>query len=76
MREFLETQWKADLSRDDTVALAVKSLLEVVQSGEQNIDLVLMDGFGSVRVRRFVLSLQAPGRRGLYAHAFDSMRSN
>ncbi|GAA6007960.1 proteasome core particle subunit alpha 4 [Rhodotorula paludigena] len=49
VREFLETQWKADLSQDDTVALAVKSLLEVVQSGEQNIDLVLMDGFGSVR---------------------------
>ncbi|GAA6035556.1 hypothetical protein JCM8097_000314 [Rhodosporidiobolus ruineniae] len=49
VREFLERQWKEDLDQDQTVQLAVKSLLEVVQSGAKNIDLAVMDGFGSVR---------------------------
>ncbi|BGP28162.1 20S proteasome subunit alpha 4 [Rhodotorula toruloides] len=49
VREFLEKNWKADMSKDETVQLAVKSLLEVVQTGAKNIDLAVMDGFGSVR---------------------------
>lgn len=51
MREFLEKQYKPDLSADETVQLAVKALLEVVPTGAANIDLAVMDGFGSVRVR-------------------------
>ncbi|GAA5833498.1 hypothetical protein JCM11251_003512 [Rhodosporidiobolus azoricus] len=49
VREFLEKNWKADMDKDETVQLAVKSLLEVVQTGARNIDLALMDGHGSVR---------------------------
>ncbi|GAA5973410.1 hypothetical protein JCM21900_003124 [Sporobolomyces salmonicolor] len=49
VREFLEKNWKADMSNDETVQLAVKSLLEVVQTGAKNIDLAVMDGFGKVR---------------------------
>lgn len=51
VREFLEKNWKADMSRDQVIQLAVKSLLEVVQTGAKNIDLAVMDGFGKVRVR-------------------------
>ncbi|GAA5940837.1 hypothetical protein JCM3775_006827 [Rhodotorula graminis] len=49
VREFLEKQYKADLSTDETIQLAVKALLEVVPTGAANIDLAVMDGFGSVR---------------------------
>ncbi|POY71604.1 putative Proteasome endopeptidase complex [Rhodotorula taiwanensis] len=49
VREFLEKNWKADMSRDQVIQLAVKSLLEVVQTGAKNIDLAVMDGFGKVR---------------------------
>lgn len=51
VREFLEKNWKADMKRDEVIQLAVKSLLEVVQTGAKNIDLAVMDGFGKVRVR-------------------------
>ncbi|KAI8909751.1 putative PRE6-20S proteasome subunit [Gorgonomyces haynaldii] len=43
VREFLEQNYKPDMSRDDTVKLAVRSLLEVVQTGAKNIDIVVMD---------------------------------
>ncbi|GAA5887048.1 hypothetical protein JCM6882_009430 [Rhodosporidiobolus microsporus] len=49
VREFLEKNWKAEMDKDDTIQLAVKSLLEVVQAGVKNIDLAVMDGYGSVR---------------------------
>jgi len=49
VREFLEKNWKADLTKDETVRIAVKSLLEVVQTGAKNIDLALMEGYGKVR---------------------------
>ncbi|GAA5877628.1 hypothetical protein JCM3774_005363 [Rhodotorula dairenensis] len=49
VREFLEKNWKADMNRDEVIQLAVKSLLEVVQTGAKNIDLAVMDGFGKVR---------------------------
>lgn len=51
VREFLEKNWKADMDRGEVIQLAVKSLLEVVQTGAKNIDLAVMDGFGKVRVR-------------------------
>lgn len=51
MREFLEKNYKEDASTADTIKLAVKSLLEVVQTGAKNIDMAVMDGHGSVRVR-------------------------
>lgn len=48
VREFLEKNWKADAERADTIKLAVRSLLEVVQTGAKNIDLAVMDGHGKV----------------------------
>lgn len=38
------------MSDDEAIKLAVKSLLEVVQTGAKNIDLAVMEGFGKVRV--------------------------
>ncbi|KAG0655585.1 Proteasome subunit alpha type-4 [Rhodotorula mucilaginosa] len=49
VREFLEKNWKANMDRSEVIQLAVKSLLEVVQTGAKNIDLAVMDGFGKVR---------------------------
>ncbi|GAA5986873.1 hypothetical protein JCM5350_000348 [Sporobolomyces pararoseus] len=49
VREFLEKNWKPELSNSETIQLAVKSLLEVVQTGAKNIDLAVMEGFGKVR---------------------------
>ena len=44
-REFLEKNYEENLSREDTIKLAVKSLLEIVQTGAKNIDIaVLADG--------------------------------
>lgn len=49
VREFLEKQWKADLSVEETIRLTVKSLLEVVQTGAKNIDLAIVEGYGKIR---------------------------
>lgn len=42
MREFLERNYKEDMDREQTIRLAVKSLLEVVQTGAKNIEVALM----------------------------------
>eukprot|EP00842_Homolaphlyctis_polyrhiza_P001837 jgi/Hompol1/2654/HPOL_002998-RA len=42
VREFLEKNYKEDMNRDETVKLAIKSLLEVVQTGAKNIEIVVM----------------------------------
>lgn len=42
VREFLERNHKPDMDRDDTVKLAIKSLLEVVQTGAKNIEIAIM----------------------------------
>ncbi|GAA95612.1 uncharacterized protein L969DRAFT_92742 [Mixia osmundae IAM 14324] len=49
VREFLEKNWKKDLNKDNTIKLAVKSLLEVVQTGAKNIDLAIIEGHGKIR---------------------------
>lgn len=49
VREFLEKNWKPDQTTEEGIKLAVKSLLEVVQTGAKNIDLAVMEGFGKVR---------------------------
>ena len=46
----MEKNHKDDLSRDDAVKLAVKSLLEVVQTGAKNIEISVMEGYGKVTV--------------------------
>jgi 20S proteasome subunit alpha 4 len=42
VREFLEKNHKDDLSEDDAVKLAIKALLEVVQTGAKNIEVAVM----------------------------------
>lgn len=50
MREFLEKNYTENLERADTIKLAVKSLLEVVQTGAKNIEISVMERYGVVRV--------------------------
>ena len=38
------------MTREETIKLTVKSLLEVVQTGAKNIEISVMDGFGKVSV--------------------------
>mmetsp|Transcript_34102 Transcript_34102/g.109409 ORF Transcript_34102/g.109409 Transcript_34102/m.109409 type:complete len:157 (-) Transcript_34102:165-635(-) len=42
MREFLEKHWTPTLDDDDAVDLCVKTLLEVVDSGAKNMEVVLL----------------------------------
>ncbi|EST08270.1 Proteasome, subunit alpha/beta [Kalmanozyma brasiliensis GHG001] len=65
VREFLEKNHKDDLSKDETIKLAIKSLLEVVQTGAKNIEIALMEGHGKVRnvelaeIEKFVEEINA-----------------
>lgn len=43
VREFLEQNYKDSMDRADTIKLAIRSLLEVVQTGSKNIEIVVMD---------------------------------
>eukprot|EP00816_Leptocylindrus_hargravesii_P004930 CAMPEP_0196806118 /NCGR_PEP_ID=MMETSP1362-20130617/5980_1 /TAXON_ID=163516 /ORGANISM="Leptocylindrus danicus, Strain CCMP1856" /LENGTH=249 /DNA_ID=CAMNT_0042179433 /DNA_START=43 /DNA_END=792 /DNA_ORIENTATION=- len=47
LREFLEQNWSADLNQSDAVNLAVKALLEVVDSGAKNMEVCVVkkEGF-------------------------------
>lgn len=38
------------MTREESIKLTVKSLLEVVQTGAKNIEITIMDGFGKVSV--------------------------
>ncbi|KAJ1923288.1 Proteasome subunit alpha type-4 [Tieghemiomyces parasiticus] len=49
VREFLEKHYKDDADRADTVKLAVRSLLEVVQTGAKNIEIVVMTAKDGVK---------------------------
>jgi 20S proteasome subunit alpha 4 len=42
VREFLERNYKEEMDRETTIRLAIKSLLEVVQTGAKNIEIALM----------------------------------
>jgi 20S proteasome subunit alpha 4 len=42
VREFLEKNWTEALSEADAVRLAVKSLLEVVDSGSKNMEVAVL----------------------------------
>ena len=50
MREFLEKNYNEDMEENDTVKLTIKSLLEVVQTGAKNIEIVVMTTEGEVKV--------------------------
>jgi 20S proteasome subunit alpha 4 len=40
--EYLEKHYKADMTDDEAIKLAVSSLLEVVENGARNLDVELM----------------------------------
>ena len=42
MKEYLEKHFKDDLSDDEALLLCLRGLLEVVQSGSQNIEVVML----------------------------------
>jgi 20S proteasome subunit alpha 4 len=46
VREFLELNYKEKMTRDESVKLAIRSLLEIVQTGAKNIEIVVMDKDG------------------------------
>ena len=50
VREFLEKNHKDDMTRDESIKVTVKSLLEVVQTGAKNIEISVMEGYGKVTV--------------------------
>lgn len=43
VREFLERNYKDGMTRDETIKLTIKSLLEVVQTGAKNIEIAILD---------------------------------
>lgn len=50
VREFLEKNYKEDMSKQETIKLAIKSLLEVVQTGAKNIEIAIMGSDSIVQV--------------------------
>ena len=50
VREFLERNYKEDMDREETIKLAVKSLLEVVQTGAKNIEIAIMTAGNVIEV--------------------------
>jgi 20S proteasome subunit alpha 4 len=52
VREFLEKNFKEDATKDETIKLAVKSLLEVVQTGAKNIEIAYMGPDSVLKVPR------------------------
>ena len=46
----MEKNHKDDMSREDTIKLTVKSLLEVVQTGAKNIEISVMESYGKITV--------------------------
>jgi len=50
VREFLEKNHRDDMTREESIKLTVKSLLEVVQTGAKNIEISVMEGYSKVTV--------------------------
>ncbi|KAG6874305.1 phenylacrylic acid decarboxylase [Termitomyces sp. Mi166 len=48
VREFLEKNHNDDMTREESIKLTVKSLLEVVQTGAKNIEISVMESYGKV----------------------------
>jgi 20S proteasome alpha/beta subunit len=58
VREFLEKNHKDDMTKEESIKLTIKSLLEVVQTGAKNIEISVLDGYNKITV-------------GVYAQAYD-----
>ena len=61
VREFLEKNYKEDMTKEDTIKLAIKSLLEVVQTGAKNIEIALMGPDSVIQVMIMVRANFLPG---------------
>lgn len=65
VREFLEKNYKEDMSKDEAILLAIKSLLEVVQSGAKNIEVSILEpgsnvsSLGNAEIVTFVTQIEA-----------------
>lgn len=51
IREFLEKNYVEEATEDDAVRLAIKALLEVVESGSKNIEIAIVRTGGKISVR-------------------------
>ena len=51
VREFLERNHKENMSREETIKLTIKSLLEVVQTGAKNIEIAILEKGKPLEVR-------------------------
>ncbi|GAA5798894.1 proteasome subunit alpha type-7 [Helicostylum pulchrum] len=49
VREFLEKNYKDEMNENETIKLAIKSLLEVVQTGAKNIEIAVMTSDSTVK---------------------------
>ena len=54
MREFLEKNHKDDMTKEESIKLTIKSLLEVVQTGAKNIEISVLDGYNKITVGVYV----------------------
>ena len=59
VREFLEKNHKDDMTREESIKLTVKSLLEVVQTGAKNIEISVMESYGKVTVSALRMMLKS-----------------
>jgi 20S proteasome alpha/beta subunit len=50
VREFLEKNHKDDMTKEESIKLTIKSLLEVVQTGAKNIEISVLDGYNKITV--------------------------
>jgi len=57
VREFLEKNHRDDMTREESIKLTVKSLLEVVQTGAKNIEISVMEGYSKVTVCQVIVYL-------------------
>jgi len=48
VREFLEKNHKDDMTKEESIKLTIKSLLEVVQTGAKNIEISVLDGYNKI----------------------------
>jgi 2-keto-3-deoxy-6-phosphogluconate aldolase len=48
------------MTREESIKLAIKSLLEVVQTGAKNIEITVMESYAKTTVRSVHISLRWP----------------
>jgi hypothetical protein len=73
VREFLEKNHKDDMTKEESIKLTIKSLLEVVQTGAKNIEISVLDGYNKITVGVYAqVCGEAPSHRVF--RAWNSLR--